>query len=360
MSSHAVLLEPVQLDQSSPAEEQVKWLWHGYLGRRSVTVLTSLWKTGKTTLLSVLLSKMREGGLFANLPLAACRAAVVTEEPISLWQQRAESVPLGRHVYFFPRPFHHLPSMAEWHGLIGSIDRLHEREGIDLAVIDPLASFLPAGSESCRDAMMEALLSLRKLTDCGMSVLLLHHPRKGDPPIGQAARGTGALSGFADVNIEMRSLGHAASADRRRRLVTFSRYAASRSDLVIELNAEGTDYLARGDFADEECRGLWPTLSRILDEATTKLTRADILERWPTPDGKPHDGTLWRWLEWGVEHGQLCKDGKGRHPQPFRYWLADRDVRPGTLESLEPLGDLLPERLVRRGEEDWKAIGKRR
>jgi hypothetical protein len=38
------------------------WLWHGYLAGGELTLLTSLWKSGKTTLLSVLLSRMRDGG----------------------------------------------------------------------------------------------------------------------------------------------------------------------------------------------------------------------------------------------------------------------------------------------------------
>ena len=40
-----------------------RWLWHGYLARGAVTLLTSQWKTGKTTLLSVLLNKLGDGGL---------------------------------------------------------------------------------------------------------------------------------------------------------------------------------------------------------------------------------------------------------------------------------------------------------
>ncbi|HMC66910.1 MAG TPA: AAA family ATPase, partial [Gemmataceae bacterium] len=34
------------------------WLWHGYLKPGAVTLLTSRWKSGKTTLLSVLLSRL--------------------------------------------------------------------------------------------------------------------------------------------------------------------------------------------------------------------------------------------------------------------------------------------------------------
>jgi AAA domain len=34
----------------------LSWLWHGYLAAGNVTLLTSQWKSGKTTLLAVLLA----------------------------------------------------------------------------------------------------------------------------------------------------------------------------------------------------------------------------------------------------------------------------------------------------------------
>jgi hypothetical protein len=52
--------------------------------------------------------------------------------------------------------------------------------------------------------MLEFLLPLQRLTALGLSVLLLHHPSKAATATGLAARGSGALSGFADILIEMK------------------------------------------------------------------------------------------------------------------------------------------------------------
>ena len=41
-------------------------LWHGLLARGNLTRLTGLWKTGKTTLLSLLLSRRKQGGSLAG------------------------------------------------------------------------------------------------------------------------------------------------------------------------------------------------------------------------------------------------------------------------------------------------------
>ena len=192
-----------------------------------------------------------------------------------------------------------------------------------LVVIDPLAAFLP-GSENHAGSMMEALLPLQRLTARNLSVLVLHHPSKGDPPIGQAARGSGALAGIADVLIEMRAANHAAENDRRRRLWAWSRFPQTPARLVIEWSADGTDYLSLGTFQEEEFTRHWPRLLALLSQAPHKLTRKDILNRWPN-GSVPDKGSLGRWLEIGVDRGLLKKDGEGLRDRPFRYWLPERE-----------------------------------
>ena len=65
------------LDQD---EKQSSWIWEGYLAPGNVTLLTSQWKSGKTTLISILLSRMREGGELLGHRLAKGKAVVVSEE----------------------------------------------------------------------------------------------------------------------------------------------------------------------------------------------------------------------------------------------------------------------------------------
>src|SRR5690606_8737705 len=40
----------------------IDWIWQGYLARGATTLLTSQWKAGKTTLVSVLLARLARGG----------------------------------------------------------------------------------------------------------------------------------------------------------------------------------------------------------------------------------------------------------------------------------------------------------
>jgi hypothetical protein len=303
-----------------------RWLWHGYLLPGAVTLLTSQWKSGKTTLASILLSRLKGGGQLAGLPLAAGRAVVVSEEPCEKWQERSRELDFGDHVGWCCRPFAGKPRPAEWQALIGQILEVHASRNLSLVLIDPLSLFLPARSENDATCVQEAVMPLQRLASAGLSVWANHHPRKGRSAAGQAARGSGALAGFADILVEMRWYRRATDDDRRRKLVGFSRYKETPRQLVIELNAEGTDYVAHGSFEDEEFRNSWEALRLVLAAAPHKLTRREVLARWQherTPDGS----TLYRWLEHGVALGLVRRDGEGVRTKPFRYWLPECEER---------------------------------
>jgi RecA-family ATPase len=189
-------LHIVSFDRShddSPSE--VNWLWHGYLAPGKMTLLVIQWKAGKTTLVSVLLARMATGDPLAGLPVRAGRAVVVSEEAAEHWGERHAELNFGPDVGFLCRPFRRRPTPAEWDALIDHLIARYTEQALDLVVIDPLASFLPARTENHAGTMLAALLPLQRLTTRGISVLVLHHPRKGESAPGRAARGRGALAG---------------------------------------------------------------------------------------------------------------------------------------------------------------------
>src|SRR5437763_4222758 len=303
------------------AEARPRWLWQGYLAAGNVTLLTSQWKAGKTTLLSILLDRMKTGGMLAGRAVRPGRAVVVSEESPAHWHLRSQKFDFAGHVCWLCRPFNGKPRLDQWHALLDQLRSLHEQVSLDLVVIDPLASFLPGRSENDAGAMLTALLPLQRLTAAGLAVLVLHHPRKRTSADGQWARGSGALSGYVDVLIEMHWYEQAADNDRRRRLLAWSRYDETPRQLVIELNAAGTDYACLGDFEEEASRLLRPPLWQILASARTKLTRKQVLEQWPPDQPKVDPTSVWRLLERAVESGELKREGTGLKNDLFRYWL---------------------------------------
>src|SRR5262249_7060094 len=142
-------------------------------------------------------------------------------------------------------------------------------------------TLLPNRSESDAPSMLQALVPLQRLTEAGLAVLLLHHPRRQGSADGPWARGSGALCGFGAIPIAMRYLSSAADDDRRRKMLAFSRFDETPRRLVIELNESGTDYGALGDIEDAEFYGGWEGARQVLAGADCRLTRDEILKAWP-------------------------------------------------------------------------------
>src|SRR4051812_28553677 len=85
--------EPQSLvDDAAGDEPRVDWLWHGFLARGNITLLTSQWKTGKTTLLAILLARLETGGAMAERTVCPAKAIVVSEESAALWRLRARRI----------------------------------------------------------------------------------------------------------------------------------------------------------------------------------------------------------------------------------------------------------------------------
>jgi hypothetical protein len=326
-------------DLCRSAAEPLRWVWHGYLAAGAVALLTSRWKAGKTTLLSVLLARLKEGGTLAGSAVAAGRAVVVSEEAPELWRRRGEKLGFGPHLGFLCRPFRGKPTAEQWQGLLGQLGDEHARHRLALAVIDPLASFLPGPGENCAAAVLEALAPLQRLTAAGVGVLLLHHPRKAAGPDGLVPRGSGALPGFADVLIELDAPVRGGADDRRRALRAVSRFEETPPLRRIELSADGTDYAVLADVGAEEFAGGWAVLRTVLEDARRKLTRREVLAAWPEDHARPDAATLWKWLERAVAAGLAARDGAGRKAAPYRYWL------PGRAAELDPDGTLRLEEL---------------
>ncbi len=166
---------------------------------------------------------------------------------------------------------------------------------------------------------------------------LLHHPAKAKRADGQAARGSGALAGFADIIMEMSCYRRARSRDRRRRICAYSRYVETPRHLIVELNADGSDYLVRTDAVGSPLVQPWPEMHHLLANATDKLTQQQILQRWPVEGDAPERSTLSRWLKRATGQGVICCSGTGYRGAPFLYWLPGREplLWPGNNASEE-------------------------
>lgn len=306
------------------SESPADWLWHGFVARRNSTLLTSLWKAGKTTLLSLLLARRKSGGMLAGLPVTAGKTIVVSEEPTAFWTDRARRYDFGGNLCLLPQPFNHVPTQQEWCGLVEHLGKLRDQNGADLLVVDTLSHFLR--NENHGVAILDALMLLDELRRRGMGILLNHHPAKNARQQGRIARGHGALQGQIDISIEMY---HAAgdTDSRARRLYAESRHAATPRHLLMELSADGMDYVRLPDADNEGFHEHWDVLRMVLEDAPKELTRQEVLDDWPADFDKPARATLWRWLNHAVAAKLVQTAGTGRKADPFRYWLPGAEER---------------------------------
>jgi hypothetical protein len=300
------------------------WLWEGYLRPGGITLLAGSWKVGKRTLLMVLLSRLGTGGSFLGQALKSGTAVVVSEARERRWLDRAARLDFGPGIRWLSRPFHGKPAPADRETLIDYLVSGHGRGECNLVVIDPLPWFLADG-ENDTAAILDALRPWQRLAARGAAVLALYDSRKGDFAFCRSARDEDALTGPADIIIEMTWCGRPYQKDRRRRLVACSPHAATPRHRVIELDFAGVDYVSRGNHVPDDFQENWHVLSNVLEEAHAKLSRAELLGAWPESRARPHAGTLWRWLQRATREGRILRDGLGRKSEPFRYWLTGRE-----------------------------------
>jgi hypothetical protein len=301
------------------------WMWYGLLMPGDITLLTSRWKTGKTTLLTGFLRHLAAGGSFLGLDVRPGRAWVVSEESVELWRDRTRAAPIGGHVELLARPFRGRPTLDEWNRLIDAATEARAAGELDLFVVDPLASFLPGRCESDAATLLEALQPLHRLTDSGAAVLLLHHPRKKSAEAGSSARGSGALLGFVDVNVELARYSTMKSDAARRLLTAESRRRETPSRLAYEWSAATGEFKVVADPRERQFEENWQVVLGVLRDRKVAATIKEICAAWPADADRPTERSLYDWLNHAYAKKLVRREGQGTNVKPWRYRLENDD-----------------------------------
>jgi hypothetical protein len=315
---------PEVMDRLDPpaAPTTVSWLWHGLLARGQVTLLTSVWKAGKTTLMAGLLRELAASGMFLDRPVAPARVLVVSEESRELWAGRVRRMPVGPHCRLIAQPFLYRPTPDQWDQLVGMAVELRAAGDLDLMVIDTLARFLPGRTESDLETLHRMFDPLRCLTDAGAGVMVLHHPRTRPTAEGTNARGHAGLPTMADIHIELRKYGSQQPEERRRKLYAVSPNPETPRHLVYEWTADGR-FVSLGDPVMARFQENWGVLRALLAGGRSAATHRDLLAAWPTGQERPSAVTLYEWLNRAFERKLVRRSGSGKNADPYRYRLED-------------------------------------
>jgi hypothetical protein len=326
-----------------------QWLWDGLIARGNITLLTSQWKSGKTTLVTGLLQQCAAGsaGSFLNRTVAPARALVVSEEPRETWGDRLRLMPVGPHCRLMPRPFLRRPTPQQWDELVEHFVDLLTADQLDLLVIDSLARFLPGSTESDLSAILRTLDPLRRVTDGGAGVLILHHPRRRPSEEGCSARGSGGLLAAVDVIVEQSAAGKMQSEERRRKLFAVSRFADTPRRLFYDWDPTTGIFNSLEDPFATRFHDNWPYVLAILQQRKQAATHHELLMDWPANLEPPSATMLYNWLNRAYEEKLLRRKGSGRRSDPYRYRLENADDEyydRGEMPPLPPFEDYLRER----------------
>lgn len=294
--------------------QSVPWIWDGLVAEEAVTLLSAPEKTGKTTLLSLLLDRRLAGGQLLGRTVRPGRTILCSEENNRLWSLRQPPLDFGSPLEFH-RPIGD-PTPRRWRRFIDHLLELGE-DAFDLLVIDTVTSFLPAAQNN-PSALRKALKELRVVGNLPAAVLLLHQTCAAR----SRSRARGPLTAFADILIDMQ-IPPGDRFTRRRHFYGVGRYPGTLQHVAAELNPEGTDYLLLPDDPPEAALApALETLRQLLSQSPAPLTRQEILARWPEDEPPPRADSLWRSLTRGCELGIFVRTGAGNKVEAFRYGLA--------------------------------------
>ena len=293
-----------------------RWIWDGYLGQGKITILTSLWKAGKTTLLAELFRSMRSGEPLFGRAVKPAKVIVFTEEDMVQWTNRHKLRPFAESVHFARCLPGQRFTMNDWHDFLKPL----EDHPPDLLVVDPLIQFAPPHCEVDSQRAIDFLSQFRFFAGTiGFAVLLLHHPGKSLARETGGPRGVGVLASTADILLEYRRYSKLKRDEFRRTLAARSRFAETQSTVSVEWNPASGRYAV---LEASETQSLWDgiaALRTILRAHPDGLTRPQLLDHWPDDAGRPSRTTAYHWLNAALREGTVETLGNGKRGQPVTY-----------------------------------------
>jgi hypothetical protein len=123
-------------------KQPIPWIWDGVVAEDAVTLLSAPEKTGKTTLLSLLLDRRRAGRQVLGGGVRPGRTILCSEENDCLWALRQPPLDFGPQREYH-RPIGGNPTPGRWRRFIDHLLGLAE-DSFDLLVIDRVMRFLSA------------------------------------------------------------------------------------------------------------------------------------------------------------------------------------------------------------------------
>lgn len=303
LGTNTISYTPLLLSQLSSDENPVEWVWEGFLAKKHLTLLSALWKAGKTTLITNLLKVMQQEGSLAGQKTHKANVLILSEESGTIWARRRDEHNITLPVWILSRPIRRKLGYNEWVALLEQTSWFCKENEIDLFIIDTLSAFWSVDNENDAARVSAALLPLNHLLDKNIAVLLVHHFRKSGGDEGTASRGSGALGAGVDIMAEFSRLDSTDPHCTQRVIKTYSRFEESPKEVAIDYVDD--EYITIGTKADVKRTERLEAVSKALVDYSDGVTISDLHDKWNAEDlGKvPSRRTLQRYLSDLVNQG---------------------------------------------------------
>lgn len=305
----------------SEVAEEVDWIVKPFLASGCLTDLAGPAKAaGKTTLTLAMIREVLDGGEFLGRRTAHSPVVFLTEQSQGTFRAALSRAHLTERDDLFIL-YAHKAAKLSWPQVVAAAVEECQRIGAQLLVVDtlPALSRLRGDAENSAGEALRVLESLQQAAgEHGIAVLYTRHERKGGGPVGEAARGSSAFAGGADVLLSLRRP-EGRYSHGVRHLQSLSRFEETPSELMIELREDGLYHIVSDQaitMVEDEIR---VALLEVLPESEgNALALEELVQRCP----RLSRTTAQRKLAELAEEGVIQHVGAGRRGDPKRFYLA--------------------------------------
>jgi hypothetical protein len=234
-------------DVAAMTPDTPDWIIRGLLARQAVTEIDGKIKVaGKTTFITHAVRKVLDGMPFIELPTAKVKVVYVTEQTPGSFREalrRADLLDTDLRIVF-RRDVAHI----KWPDLVTQLTADALRDGYAVLVFDTLTKLARIKDEDNSGEAQAAMESLQNAAHDGLAIVVARHERKSGGPVGEAARGSSAFGGDADIILQIGRVD--GDRPRVRKITSLSRYDDTPDGLHLELTESG--YVRTGSSAETE------------------------------------------------------------------------------------------------------------
>lgn len=311
--------EPKLLSELEKDNYKVEWLWDGFLAKGHITLLSALWKVGKTTLLAELFRCMQGEGTLAGQKTHQSKILYLSEERESQWVLRREEKRLSLPIYILCNPLKRKLKYDEWVAWIETAANFCTDNDLSLAVIDTMTTFSSVTDENDSSQVNAALLPLNYFREKNIAVLLVHHFRKSGGNEGTASRGSGALMSYADIIMEFSRLEPDDSNSSQRKIICLSRFDETPGEVILDYidNEYSSQIITSSREAKKQnkAKKVLELMKKLVANGSIEglFTSADIYEHWDDSVFKrPTERTIRNYLEDLISMEKISFSGEKR------------------------------------------------